>query len=299
MNNHSAKRCGTVAILGETNVGKSTLLNHLVGAKVSIVTHKINTTRRRVRGIITDEANQLILIDTPGIFQTNKVLDKGVLNSVWGAVSNVDSLILMTDPTKKLSKNFKKVWHDFSMLSDKVLNKILVINKIDQVEKTQLLILSEELNSAIKFSETFMISAKKGHGVKNLRDWLLGNLPHRDWMFPSSQLHSLSPEILAAERTLESLLLRIHQEIPYTLKIKTDTWEEFRDGSVRIGQTIYVRRDGHRGIILGPKGLTIKEISRAARMELSSFLNRKVHLFIGVKVLKKSDDPSIIEQNSN
>ncbi len=289
MTTKSSKRCGTVAILGETNVGKSTLLNFLVGSKISIVTHKINTTRRRVRGIVTEGPCQLIIIDTPGIFQKNNAFDKSILNSAWAATSGVDLLIVMVDAKRTLSTSFKALFNDLSPSEDSPLNKLLVINKIDKVEKSRLLSLSEELNSVIDFSSTFMISAKKGFGVKSLRNSLLQKLPEKDWIFPQNQRHSLSKELFAADCTLESLMLRIHQEIPYLVTVETNSWEELSDGSVRIGQTIYVKRDGHRGIILGPKGSTIKEISQTTRLELANFFARKVHLFIEVKLKKKSD----------
>ncbi len=276
-------RAGFVALIGEPNAGKSTLLNHMVGAKVSIVTHKVQTTRARIRGVALEGESQIVFVDTPGLFRPRRRLDRAMVAAAWTGAADADVVVLLIEAHRGLTEGVKKI---LSGLLEKAKGWriALAINKIDRVEAPQLLKLTEEANTAFPFVKTFMISAERGHGVGDLREWLAQEMPEGPWLYPEDQIADLPMRMIAAEMTREKLTLRLHQELPYQLTVETESWQERDDGSARIDQVIYVSRDGHKGILLGHRGETIKAVSRAAREELAEFLGRKVHLFLQVKV---------------
>ncbi|WP_340253930.1 GTPase Era [Roseobacter sp. HKCC-CH-9208] len=276
-------RAGFVALIGEPNAGKSTLLNHMVGAKVSIVTHKVQTTRARIRGVVLEGESQIVFVDTPGLFRPRRRLDRAMVAAAWTGAADADVVVLLIEAHRGLTEGVREI---LSGLLEKASGRkiALAINKIDRVEAPQLLKLTEEANAAFPFVKTFMISAERGHGVGDLREWLAQEMPEGPWLYPEDQIADLPMRMIAAEMTREKLTLRLHQELPYQLTVETESWQERDDGSARIDQVIYVNRDGHKGILLGHRGETIKAVSRAAREELAEFLGRKVHLFLQVKV---------------
>jgi len=276
-------RAGFVALIGEPNAGKSTLLNRMVGAKVSIVTHKVQTTRTRIRGVAMEGDAQLVFVDTPGLFRPRRRLDRAMVAAAWGGASDADVVVLLIEAHRGLTEGVRAI---LDALGERTAGRrvALAINKIDRVEAQVLLKLTEEMNAAFPFEKTFMISAEKGYGVDDLRAWLAGAVPEGPWLYPEDQIADLPLRMIAAEMTREKLTLRLHQELPYQLTVETENWEERKDGSVRIDQLIYVARDGHKGILLGHKGETIKSVSKAAREEITAFLDRPVHLFLQVKV---------------
>ncbi|MFK7875324.1 MAG: GTPase Era [Paracoccaceae bacterium] len=277
---------GFIALIGEPNAGKSTLLNRMVGAKVSIVTHKVQTTRARIRGVAMEGQAQLVFVDTPGLFQPRRRLDRAMVAAAWGGAADADVVVLMVEAHRGVTPGVEAI---LDRLEDIAKGRVvaLAINKIDRVEAPVLLGLTEALNARFSFAETFMISAEKGHGVDALRGWLATQMPTGPWLYPEDQIADLPMRMIAAEMTREKLTLRLHQELPYQLTVETENWEERKDGSARIDQMIYVARAGHKGIILGKKGETIKAVSVAARAELEEFLGRKVHLFLQIKVREK------------
>ncbi|UWQ28440.1 GTPase Era [Leisingera sp. M523] len=276
-------RAGFVALIGEPNAGKSTLLNRMVGAKVSIVTHKVQTTRTRIRGVAMEGDAQLVFVDTPGLFKPRRRLDRAMVAAAWGGAADADVVVLMIEAHRGITEGVETILDGLEEIGTG--RKVaLAINKIDRVPAEKLLGLAENLNSRYTFAETFMISAERGHGVDDLRQWLAGKLPESPWLYPEDQIADLPMRMIAAEMTREKLTLRLHQELPYQLTVETENWEERKDGSARVDQLIYVVRDGHKGIILGKRGETIKAVSQAARAELEEFLDRKVHLFLQVKV---------------
>jgi GTP-binding protein Era len=276
-------RAGFVALIGEPNAGKSTLLNRMVGAKVSIVTHKVQTTRARIRGVAMEGDAQLIFVDTPGIFAPRRRLDRAMVAAAWSGAADADLVVLLIEAHRGVTEGVKVI---LGALSERAGGRpvALAINKIDKVKADKLLALSQELNTLYNFNETFMISAEKGHGVDDLRKWLAGQVPAGPWLYPEDQIADLPLRMIAAEMTREKLTLRLHQELPYQLTVETENWEDRKDGSVKIDQLIYVMRDGHKGILLGHKGETIKAVGKASREELEEFLGRRVHLFLQVKV---------------
>jgi len=276
-------RAGFVALIGEPNAGKSTLLNRMVGAKVSIVTHKVQTTRARIRGVAMEGDAQLVFVDTPGLFRPRRRLDRAMVAAAWGGAADADVVVLLIEAHRGLTEGVQAI---LDALGERAEGRrlALAINKIDRVEAPVLLKLTEEMNAAFPFEKTFMISAEKGYGVDDLRVWLADALPEGPWLYPEDQIADLPMRMIAAEMTREKLTLRLHQELPYQLTVETENWEERKDGSARIDQIIYVARDGHKGIVLGNKGETIKAISKAAREEIEAFLDRRVHLFLQVKV---------------
>ena len=276
-------RAGFVALIGEPNAGKSTLLNRMVGAKVSIVTHKVQTTRARIRGVAIDGDAQLVFVDTPGLFRPRRRLDRAMVAAAWGGAADADVVVLLIEAHRGLTDGVQAI---LDGLGDVVEGRrvALAINKIDRVAAPILLRLTEEMNAAFPFEKTFLISAEKGHGVDDLRLWLAGEVPEGPWLYPEDQIADLPLRMIAAETTREKLTLRLHQELPYQLTVETEGWDERKDGSVRIDQLVYVARDGHKGILLGKGGETIKAVSKAAREELQAFLGRRVHLFLQVKV---------------
>ena len=278
----SARKAGFVALIGEPNAGKSTLLNRLVGAKVSIVTHKVQTTRARIRGIAVEGDAQIVFVDTPGLFRPRRRLDRAMVAAAWSGAADADVVVLLVEAHRAIAEGVEAILEGLAERT-KGRKVVLAINKIDKVEAPALLALTKDLNDRFDFSETFMISAEKGHGVDDLRKWLAGEMPEGEWLYPEDQISDWPMRMIAAEMTREKLTLRLHQELPYQLTVETENWEEGKDGSVRIDQMIYVKRDGHKGIVLGHKGETIKAVGTAARREMEEFLDRKVNLFLKVK----------------
>ncbi|SPF78603.1 GTPase Era [Aliiroseovarius pelagivivens] len=276
-------RAGFVALIGEPNAGKSTLTNHMVGAKVSIVTHKVQTTRARIRGVAIEGDAQIVFVDTPGLFQPRRRLDRAMVAAAWGGASDADVIVLLVEAHRGVTEGVQRILEGLEEIG-KGRTVALAINKIDRVQSEVLLALTKDLNERYNFAETFMISAEKGHGVKDLRKWLADRLPEGPWLYPEDQIADLPMRMIAAEMTREKLTLRLHQELPYQLTVETENWEERKDGSARVDQIIYVARDGHKGIILGKRGETIKAVSQSARAELEEFMGRKIHLFLQVKV---------------
>ena len=274
---------GFIALIGEPNAGKSTLLNRMVGAKVSIVTHKVQTTRARIRGVAMEGPAQLVFVDTPGLFKPRRRLDRAMVAAAWSGASDSDVVVLLVEAHRGITEGVKAILSGLKERGGEA-KFALAINKIDKVKSDTLLVLTKELNEMFDFSETFMISAEKGHGVDTLRTWLAGEMPKGPWLYPEDQIADLPMRMIAAEITREKLTLRLHQELPYQMTVETENWEERKDGTAKIDQVIYVVRDGHKGIVLGNKGETIKAVGKAAREELNEFLGRKVHLFLQVKV---------------
>ena len=279
-------RSGFVALIGEPNAGKSTLLNQMVGAKISIVTHKVQTTRTRIRGVSVENQSQIIFVDTPGLFTPRRRLDRAMVAAAWNSADDSDITLLMVEAHRGLTEGVEKIISSISEIG-KNGKLALVINKIDKVNVNDLLSLSKEINDRHPFVETFMISAEKGKGINDLRRWLASNLPEGPWLYPDDQISDMPLRMIAAEITREKLTLRLHQELPYQLTVETEKWEEKADKSVRIEQIIYLSRSGHKGIVLGKKGETIKAVSMASRLSIEEFLGARVHLFLRLKVREK------------
>ncbi|MFN3954439.1 MAG: GTPase Era [Pararhodobacter sp.] len=277
-------RAGFVALIGEPNAGKSTLTNRMVGAKVSIVTHKVQTTRTRIRGVAIEGAAQIVFVDTPGLFRPRRRLDRAMVAAAWGGAADADIVVLLIEAHRGMTDGVQAIIETLQERLNPRQTVALAINKIDRVKAEVLLALTEKLNAAFPFAQTFLISAERGHGVEHLKQWLAEALPEGPWLYPEDQIADLPMRMIAAEMTREKCTLRLHQELPYELTVETEHWQERKDGSVRIDQVIYVARDGHKGIVLGHKGETIKAISQAARIEIAEFLGRPVHLFLQVKV---------------
>ncbi len=280
-------KCGYVALIGEPNAGKSTLMNYMVGAKVSIVTHKVQTTRARIRGIAIENEAQLIFVDTPGLFQTRRNLDKAMVAAAWSGAADGDVVVLLIEAHRGVTKGVEMILEGLSKRLRTKQKIVLAINKIDMVKSEKLLALTQQINGMFDFDETFMVSAEKGFGVKELRAYFAANMPKGPWLYPEDQIADVPMRMIAAETTREKLMLRLHQELPYFLTVETTGWEQKKDGSVRIEQVVYVIRERHKGIALGPKGQTIKAVSIAARTELKNLVGAEVHLFIQVKVRPK------------
>ena len=275
-------RCGFAAVIGAPNAGKSTLVNALVGAKVSIVTHKAQTTRARVRGIAIEGQNQIVLVDTPGIFAPKRRLDRAMVETAWNEVLVADAARGFGDVLDPVIEHARELTIPFA----------LVLNKVDKIKKDKLLALAAEASERLKLEETFMISALSGDGVGALKTWLAGRMPPGVWLFPEDQIADASMRQWAAEITREKMFLRLHEEIPYSSTVETTSWKELRDGAVRIEQTIFVERDSQRKIVLGAKGQAIKQISMEARKEIAEGIETPVHLFLFVKVRENwADDP--------
>ncbi|RWB75116.1 MAG: GTPase Era [Mesorhizobium sp.] len=284
-----ATRSGFVALIGAPNAGKSTLVNQLVGAKVSIVTHKVQTTRAIVRGIATHDNAQIVFVDTPGIFKPKRRLDTAMVTTAWGGAKDADVVVLLIDAERGIKGDADAI---LDRLKDVRQPMLLVLNKVDRVKPETLLALAATANERVPFKRTFMVSALTGSGCKDLLGYLAETLPAGPWYYPEDQISDLPMRQLAAEITREKLYLRLHQELPYSSHIETEKWEEKKDGSVRIEQVIYVERDSQKKIVLGHKGETIRAIGQAARMEIAEILEQKVHLFLFVKVRENwGDDP--------
>ena len=284
------RRCGFVALIGAPNAGKSTLLNRLVGAKVSIVTPKVQTTRSRVRGIALAGASQIVFVDTPGIFAPRRRLDRAMVQAAWQGVADADLVVLLVDVAHGLDADVAGI---LEALGETGRPAVLALNKIDKVAHDVLLPLTRQLDAADRFSDVFMISALTGDGVAALRTHLAAHLPEGPWLYPEDQLSDMPERLLVAEVTREQLFLQLQQELPYALTVETELWQEKPDGSVRIDQMVYVRRQGHKGILLGKGGQRIKAVGQAARIELERMLDRRVHLFLRVKVRENwTEDPA-------
>lgn len=291
MNESPETHCGFIAILGAPNVGKSTLLNRVVGAKVSIVSSKVQTTRTRILGIALVENSQLIFIDTPGIFNPKRRLDRAMIAAAWGGARDADRIILLVDSKRGVDINTEII---IDKLKENGFDNLdLVLNKIDLINKQDLLKLTKSLNNYGIFKEIFMVSAEKGDGVSDLISYLRSKIPVSPWLFPRDQISDMPMRLLAAEITREKLFMKLHQELPYAITVETENWQKRDDQSIRIEQTIYVERDSQRSIVLGKNGQMIKLIGMESRKELSEVVDAKVHLFLFVKVREKwGDDPS-------
>ncbi len=286
----SLSRAGFVALIGAPNAGKSTLMNRLVGSKISIVTHKVQTTRAVMRGIAIHNNCQIIFVDTPGIFAPRRRLDEAMVSAAWGSAKDADISVFLIDAERGLTDDIETILGNLKSVSGPV---HLLINKIDQVRRETLLELTTRLNALYPFQETFMVSALNGDGCTDFMDSLARNLPPDPFMYPEDQISDLPLRMLAAEVTREKLYLRLHQELPYASHIETESWEEKKDGSVKISQVIYVERQSQKKIVIGKNGTTIKAISTAAREELGKLTEQKVHLFLFVKVRENwGDDPN-------
>lgn len=285
----SQTHCGVVSVLGAPNAGKSTLVNRLVGAKVSIVSPKVQTTRIRVRGVALLDQTQIVYVDTPGIFVPKRRLDRAMVDAAWGGVSDADAIILLVDARRGVDPDTRRIAEG---LNDRGEVATLVINKVDTVRREVLLALAEELNGLAQFDRTFMISALNGSGVKDLEEELVTRMPAGPWLFPEDEISDLPQRLLAAEITREKAYLYLHQELPYALAVGTESWEDFENGSVRIEQAITVARESHKGIVVGKGGQMIRRIRSESQEELAELLGREVHLFVRVKVREKwAEDP--------
>ena len=282
-------RCAFVALIGAPNVGKSTLVNALVGSKVTIVSPKVQTTRTLVRGIAIEGASQLVFVDTPGIFAPRRRLDRAMVTTAWSGAHDADIVALMIDAKLGIDEGADAI---LAKVKDVAGRKILILNKVDLVAKPGLLTLTQDANARADFLATFMVSALTGDGVGEVRAWLAANAPQGPWHYPEDQISDAPLRSLAAEITREQLFNRLHQELPYRSTVETDVWKELRDGAVRIEQTIYVERESQRKIILGKGGASIKAIGAAARAEIAQIIEQPVHLFLFVKVREDwGDDP--------
>lgn len=282
-------RSGFVALIGAPNAGKSTLVNQLVGTKVSIVTHKVQTTRALVRGIFIEDQAQIVLVDTPGIFRPKRRLDRAMVTTAWGGAKDADIILVLLDSQGGLNENAEAL---LASMKDVRQKKVLVLNKVDRVDPPVLLDLARKANELVAFDQTFMISALNGSGCKDLAKYLAENVPNGPWYYPEDQISDMPMRQLAAEITREKLYLRLHEELPYSSTVETERWEERKDGSVRIEQVIYVERESQKKIVLGHKGETIKAIGQSARKEISEILEQTVHLFLFVKVRENwGNDP--------
>ena len=289
MSKSNQPRCGFVALIGAPNAGKSTLLNALVGAKVSIVSRKVQTTRMQVRGIALDGDAQIIFVDTPGIFAPKRRLDRAMVGSAWGGVSDADVVCLLIDARKGVDDEAGAILDKLVQTNRR---RVLALNKIDTVERTALLELAQSINERCPFVETFMISALKGHGLDTMKHRLGEMMKPGPWLYPEDQISDAPLRQLAAEITREKIFERLHDELPYQITVETDQWTNQPDGSARIEQTIYVTREGHRKIVLGEGGRTIKSIGSAARKDIAEASEQKTHLFLFVKVRENwIDDP--------
>ena len=282
-------RAGFVALIGAPNVGKSTLVNTLVGSKVTIVSKKVQTTRALIRGIAIEDNAQIILVDTPGIFAPKRRLDRAMVTTAWSGAHDADLVCLLLDAKKGIDDEADAI---LSRLQAVKHPKILVINKVDLVPRETLLALAKAANDRMAFEETFMIAALNGDGVADLRTALAKRVPPGPYLYPIDQLSDAPMRHLAAEITREKIYQKLHQELPYQSTVETDTWQERKDGSVKIEQTIFVERESQRKIVLGKAGATIKAIGAASRQELAEIVEHPVHLFLFVKVRENwSDDP--------
>ncbi|UPK32206.1 GTPase Era [Bradyrhizobium sp. 186] len=285
----AATRCGFVALIGAPNVGKSTLVNALVGAKVTIVSRKVQTTRALIRGIVIENNAQIILVDTPGIFLPKRRLDRAMVSTAWSGAHDADLVCVLLDAKSGIDEEAEAILTKAASVNHE---KILVINKVDLVQREKLLALAQAANERMPFVKTFMISAISGDGVDDIRSTLAGMVPPGPFLYPEDQMSDAPMRQLAAEITREKIFRKLHQELPYQSTVETDKWEERKDKSVRIEQTVFVERESQRKIVLGKGGATIKSIGADSRKELAEILGVPVHLFLFVKVRENwGDDP--------
>ncbi|PWE17961.1 GTPase Era [Marinicauda salina] len=295
MNAEAKTRAGFAAIIGAPNAGKSTLVNRLVGRKVSIVTHKVQTTRFPVRGVMMRDKAQVVLVDTPGVFAPRRRLDRAMVAAAWAGAEDADAIVHVVDAAAEARcardqakgqdvRAHEDVARVVEGLKQAGRKAILALNKIDEIRREELLAIAQTLHESGAYDEVLMISAEKGDGVDDLAKALAAAMPESPYLYPEDQIADLPERLLAAEVTREKLYLRVHEELPYSLTVETESWQERKDGSVRIEQTVYVEREGHKPIVLGKNGRTIKDVGSAARKELEADLGRKVHLFLHVKV---------------
>jgi GTPase len=283
------RRCGFVALIGVPNAGKSTLLNSLVGAKVSIVSRKVQTTRTQIRGIALTGATQVVFVDTPGIFAPKRRLEKAMVTSAWGGAADADRIGVLIDVTHADGESEDALLNALSEIRQP---KFLVLNKIDLVPHEKLLAIAQQINARVAFEATFMISATRGHGVPKILEWLADKLPFGPWLYPEDEISDAPLRFLAAEITREKIFERLHDELPYRSTVETEKWTVMKNGDVRIDQTIFVERESQRKIVLGENGQTIKSIGSAARKEIAEAAETKVHLFLFVKVRENwAEDP--------
>ena len=283
------QRCGFVALLGAPNAGKSTLMNTMVGSKVSIVTPKVQTTRTRILGVTAQDAAQIVFVDTPGIFDPKRRLDRSMVAAAWGGASDADVIVLLVDAKSGIDRNTRRIIDGLKKNDRKA---VCALNKIDTVKRANLLTLTEELNAEEIFTDFFMITALNGDGVEDMKLYLASHLPEGPWHFPEDQLSDMNDRLFSAELTREKLFLNLHQELPYALTVETESWQPFENGAVRVEQVVYVERDSQKGIVLGKRGERIKRIRELAQTELQKILDREVHLFLFVKVRQNwGDDP--------
>jgi GTPase len=275
-----ATRSGFVALIGAPNAGKSTLMNQLVGAKVSIVTHKVQTTRTQIRGIVMRGAAQIVFIDTPGIFEPKRRLDRAMVTSAWSGAGDADVVAFLVDAERGLKGDTVVILEKLQTVKTR---KVLILNKIDRVPREKLLALAASATATTPFDAVFMVSALNGSGCTDIVDWLAEHLPAGPWYYPEDQLSDLPMRLAAAEVTREKLMLRLHQELPYASHVETETWTE-TDKAVRVEQVVYVEREAHKRIVIGAKGQTLKAIGEASRRDLTEMLGKPVHLFLFVKV---------------
>lgn len=274
-------RCGYVALIGAPNAGKSTLLNRVVGRKLAIVTPKAQTTRNRLLGIAIEGKSQLVYVDTPGIFAPRRRLDRAMVAAAWSGAEDADETVLLVDAARGIGADVRRI---LDRLAERGRTTILALNKIDLVRRDRLLGLAADLANAGKFDPVLMISGLSGDGVDDLKRHLAAAMPPGPWLFPEDQLSDAAERLIAAEITREQVFLQLHDELPYASTVETESWEDRRDGSVRIAQVIYVERPNQRAIVLGDHGQRIKSIGARARAELEHMLERRVHLFLFVKV---------------
>lgn len=279
-----AMRFGFIAVLGAPNAGKSTLINRIVGAKVSIVSPKVQTTRTRVLGIVIRDGSQLVFVDTPGIFAPRRRLDRAMVDAAWKGAADADLVSVVVDSERGFDVNTRRIVEQLQG------EAVLILNKVDRVPRENLLALSQQLNDTGRFRETFMISALNGDGVDDLTAYFAGQVPPGPWMFPEDQLSDMPMRLMAAEIVREQLFLQLHQELPYALTVETEEWKTLRDGSVRIAAVVIIERDSHKGMVLGKRGQRIKAVGAAARQELEAMFDCKMHLFLHVKVRRDWKD---------
>ena len=287
-------RCGFVALIGAPNAGKSTLSNQLVGSKISIVSHKVQTTRARIRAIAVHETSQIILVDTPGIFEPKRKLDEAMVEAAWTGAGDADAIAVIVDARRGIDEDVTRIIDGLNDVSRPVL---LVLNKIDTVERQDLLAIASDLNERCRFAATYMVSALNGDGMSDLMADLAGRMPAGPWLYPEDQMADVPLRLLAAEITREKVYQRLHDELPYASTVETEQWQQRKDGSIRIEQVVYVERDGQKKIVLGKGGQTIKAIGQDSRKDLEAFLDTRVHLFLFVKVRGRwSEDPERFRQ---
>ena len=275
------RRGGFCAIIGAPNAGKSTLVNQITGSKVSIVSHKVQTTRARIRAIAMEGNTQIVLVDTPGIFKPKRLLDRTMVNNAWGGAGDADAVVYLVDGRPGVTDEAKDIMAQLAATKSKA---ILVINKIDLMSREKLLEVAAAFNAAYPFEQTFMVSALNGSGTNDLRKTIADKMPPGPWLYPEDQVADVQLRFMAAEMTREKIYERLHEELPYSSTVETEGWEERKDGSVKIDQVIYVQRDSQKAIVLGRQGQTVKLINQLARADMEKYFERKVHLFLFVKV---------------